>query len=542
MKRLNLLVFFFYALTIFRPAMSQEVDSEWDNIYSKNWPDGFVPVDIPSSFDNKIQKAVFYKSSLLKPQPLIVSLHTWSGDYLQEDPLAEEIVLRGWNYIHPDFRGPNNRPEACGSDAVLSDIQDAIVFAVEQGNVDTSEVHIIGVSGGGYATLLAFMQLNYPVKSFNSWAAISNLEDWYWECKGRGLKYAGDLEKVTTAGKGFNAVESQKRSPALMNFPEEKRKQATLHIYTGIHDGYTGSVPVTHSINMFNHLVKETVPDRSNKIVSDSLKLVLLEKRLNPNPDTCLFLGERKIHLQREIPHITLTVFEGTHEMIVPQALALLPVYEYDSSKKMNILTVGDSNGAAQNGWPVQLAKLLPFSTVINESVSGNTIGFNNLDNPKLNTLRNMEAYLDSAFSKLPSGEQLDCIVFCLGTNDAKKVFNDSIEQVPANLDSLLNLTKNYFKLHKKKVPDLVVVSPPPMNEKMADSLKYGGGNIRIDKNNILFKKVAEEQNALFIDINSGFKKSVEEITVDGVHLTANAQFKMAQAITNVLKSDSYKK
>lgn len=293
---------------------------------------------------------------------------------------------------------------------------------------------------------------------------------------------------------------------------------------------------------MFNHLVKETVPDRSDKIVSDSLKLVLLEKRLNPNPDTCLFLGGRKIHLQREIPHITLTVFEGTHEMIVPQALALLPVYEYDSSKKMNILTVGDSNGAAQNGWPVQLAKLLPFSTVINESVSGNTIGFNNLDNPKLNTLRNMEAYLDSAFSKLPSGEQLDCIVFCLGTNDAKKVFNDSIEQVPANLDSLLNLTKNYFKLHKKKVPDLVVVSPPPMNEKMADSLKYGGGNIRIDKNNILFKKVAEEQNALFIDINSGFKKSVEEITVDGVHLTANAQFKMAEAITNVLKSDSYKK
>ena len=68
--------------------------------------------------------------------------------------------------------------------------------------MDKDQVHIIGVSGGGYATLLAFMKLDYPVRSFNAWASISSLEDWYWECKGRGLKYAHDIELVTIGRKG----------------------------------------------------------------------------------------------------------------------------------------------------------------------------------------------------------------------------------------------------------------------------------------------------------------------------------------------------
>ena len=215
--------------TFFCPA--QDAKTSWDNTISKNWPKGFVPVEIKSSADRKTQKAIFYKSTQAGNQPLIVSLHTWSGDCMQEDPLAAEVVLRGWNYIHPDFRGPNNNPEACGSEKVISDIEDAIRFAIEHGNVNKKEVHIIGVSGGGYATLLAFMKLNYRVKSFSAYASISNLEDWYWECKGRGLKYASDLEGVTTNGKGFEAAEAQKRSPALMDFPGEKRNGITFYLY-----------------------------------------------------------------------------------------------------------------------------------------------------------------------------------------------------------------------------------------------------------------------------------------------------------------------
>jgi lysophospholipase L1-like esterase/pimeloyl-ACP methyl ester carboxylesterase len=531
--RISAQVLIFWII-LFSQITAQDAKTAWDNTISKNWPENFLPVEIKSTADGKIQYAVFCKTMQEKLQPLIVSLHTWSGDYLQEDPLAAEVGLHDWNYIHPDFRGPNNNPEACGSDLVISDIDDAIRFAIENGNVDTSEVHIIGVSGGGYAAMLAFMKLRFPAKSFSAWAGISNLEDWYFESKGRGQRYAKDLEGVTTGGNSFDAAEARKRSPVLMDFRHELRKDATLRIYTGIHDGYTGSVPVTHSINMFNKLLKDMYPENSAEHVSDSLKLVLLEKRMNP-AGTQGNLGDRKIHLQRWLPNLSLSIFEGGHEMLVPQALALLPVGEENHLQPLNILTIGDSNGAAENGWPAQLRKLLPFSNIINKSVSGNTIGFDNLGQEKLNTLKNIDRYLDEAQTELGADQKFDVILIGLGTNDAKRIFEDRQKEVPENLKLLIEKIRGRTEISVKKVPAIFVVSPPPMEEEKADQVKYGGGNQRINRNNIQFKKLAEVNKATFIDINSELKKTCAGFTTDGVHLTAKAQFEIAGIITGHL-------
>ena len=362
MKRyLIFFVFMNTSLFFFSGLSAQDVKLSWDNTISKSWPEGFAKTEIKSSADGSMQNAVFYKTLQTTPQPLIVSLHTWSGDYTQEDPLAKEVLLRDWNYIHPNFRGVNNNPEACGSDLVIPDIEDAIQYAIEHGNVDKSQVHIIGVSGGGYATLLAFMKINYPVRSFSAWASISNLEDWYWECKGRNLKYAKNLEMVTTNGNGFNAAEARKRSPLFMKFQPEKRKGSFLNIYAGIHDGYTGSVPISQSVNMFNKLLLEMYPERTIELISDSLQLSLIRKQINPDLDTTLVMGGRKIHLIRELPNLSLILFEGTHEMIVPQALALIQKGETRSAKKLHILTIGDSNGTFDYSWPQQLKTLLHF-------------------------------------------------------------------------------------------------------------------------------------------------------------------------------------
>ena len=153
----------------------------WDNTAKRSWLPEFEKVEITSSKDGAQQKAYIYKSKSCEPMPLIVSLHTWSGYYNQTDPLTKEILARDWNYIHPDFRGANRRPEAMGSPLTLADIEDAIQYALKNMNVDKNEVHVIGVSGGGFATLAAFMNLDYPVKSFSAWASISDIEDWYWE-------------------------------------------------------------------------------------------------------------------------------------------------------------------------------------------------------------------------------------------------------------------------------------------------------------------------------------------------------------------------
>ena len=100
-------------------AGAQDEKTAWDNTINKDWPPGFAEVEIKSSADASMQKAIFHPSATADAQPLIVSLHTWRGDYLQKDPLADEILLRGWNYIHPNFRGSNTSPEACGSDKVI---------------------------------------------------------------------------------------------------------------------------------------------------------------------------------------------------------------------------------------------------------------------------------------------------------------------------------------------------------------------------------------------------------------------------------------
>lgn len=76
----------------------------WDDVSKARWPEAFRAVEIPAR-DGGIQKGYFRRAE--GPAPLIVSLHTWSGDWTQRDALAQKALDRGWNYLHPDIRGPN---------------------------------------------------------------------------------------------------------------------------------------------------------------------------------------------------------------------------------------------------------------------------------------------------------------------------------------------------------------------------------------------------------------------------------------------------
>jgi lysophospholipase L1-like esterase/pimeloyl-ACP methyl ester carboxylesterase len=515
--------------------ISHAQTTQWDDINKKHWPSEFKMVEIPSSTDSSLQKAWMYKSGSQQKQPLIVSLHTWSGDYNQEDPLAKEVLLRDWNYIHPDFRGPNNTPEAGVSSLVISDIQDAIRYCIQNALVDSNEVHIVGVSGGGYATLAAYMKLDFPVKSFNAWAPISNLEAWYWESVGRKQKYARDIEKITSGGNYFDAREAQKRSPVFMSYDSLKRAGSYLNIYAGIHDGYTGSVPISHSINFFNRILSQIAPNEPENLVSDNLHLSLLAKRYNPDVKKKENLGNRKIHLRRNVSGVSLNIFEGGHEMIVPQALSLIPVYDHINLTDSNILTIGDSNGAVGHGWPHQLAKLLPMSTVINKSIPGNTIGFDNLNREQLNTLKNIDNILTSTIDSL-NNTAPDLIVIGLGTNDAKTVFKNRQNEVASNMSLLMEKIHSGFTSRDLPVPSVIILSAPPMDERKANLRKYGGGDQRIKQNNKLFKHIAQKYDCTFIDTYSVLKPQIKSATHDGVHLMAKAQFEIANQVLNSLK------
>jgi dienelactone hydrolase len=270
---------------------------------------------------------MWHSASGKKPQPLIVSLHTWSGDYAQRDPMAELAVARGFNYIHPDLQGPNMRPKACGSDLVVADLDAAIDYALARGNVDRTNIHVIGVSGGGHAAMLAWMRSRHDVRSFSSWVGISDLEKWHAESAARGHRYAEDLERVTTGTAGhFDPVEARRRSPLWLQTPIARRQGSRLLLHAGVHDGYTGSVPISQTIEFYNHVVDELAPGAAEARVPAAIAEALAKRQALPGeaPSRTRQPGET-IYERHLHDRVRLNIFEGGHEMLVAHALVHVP-------------------------------------------------------------------------------------------------------------------------------------------------------------------------------------------------------------------------
>lgn len=298
----------------------------FDNASGSVWEKGFEEVGIVSPVDGHIQKAYFYRSRSDHPRPLVLSLHTWSGDYTQADPLAELCRQKDLNYIHPDFRGPNNTVQACCSDLAMSDLEEAIDYAFEHAGIKPSGTYVIGVSGGGYASICMLMKSKHRIENFSAWVPISDLAAWYRESSIRKNKYAGDVLKCTGSRDGqLDLNNARQRSPLYWDSPVEKLKETGVIIHAGVYDGIQGSVPITQSINFYNKLLKDLEVTDPKSIVTKEETLYLLEHRA-PLGDYGTISG-RKICLKKQTGKIRLIIFEGNHEMLPEYALNELLEY-----------------------------------------------------------------------------------------------------------------------------------------------------------------------------------------------------------------------
>ncbi|MFK7781463.1 alpha/beta hydrolase family protein [Psychroserpens sp.] len=286
---------------------------------NSQWSKEFEIAEIKSSKDNSIQKSYVYKSNSIERKPLVVSLHTWSGDYKQKDDLAELCKLKDLNYIHPNFRGANNTVNACSSELALTDIDDAITYAINNFNVDTNNIYVIGKSGGGYATLSAFMKSKHNIKKYSAWASMTDLIAWYEENKLKDNKYAKNILDCLGSETTLDIEKAKLKSPLYWHTPIEKLEHSKLTIYAGVYDGIQGSVPITHSINFYNKLLRDMSLTDSLKYVSNSEKSKLLEKR-EPLGEYGNIAG-RKIYLKKQFRNLSLIIFEGNHEMLTEFAL-----------------------------------------------------------------------------------------------------------------------------------------------------------------------------------------------------------------------------
>lgn len=271
--------------------------------------------------DQSMQPALVCPAEGDEKRPLAVCLHTWSfGIGKPYEHFVERCRERNWHFIFPLFRGPNDHPEACGSDLVVSDLECAVSYMKETYKVDESKIYLIGGSGGGHASLLMAGRCPELFTAISSWCPISDITAWFVETR----KKKGDLSKrgydnniegacggdPTTDPKA--AAEAKHRSP--LTWLANAKGKTILDIGTGVHDGHTGSVPISHAIRAFNE-----VAELKDRIAEEDIAYMVEKEEV---PEHLRFAGEdpaygpHKVLLRRVSGMVRFTLFEGGHDLL----------------------------------------------------------------------------------------------------------------------------------------------------------------------------------------------------------------------------------
>lgn len=274
-----------------------------------------------SKFDGTAQPAQCFFAEGDSPRPLMVALHTWSYSWDAKCSDYAEICRRkNWNMIHPHFRGPNWTPEACGSDLVVSDLEDAVEYMCKTGRVDRKRIYLTGGSGGGHCSLLLAGRRPDLWSAVSSWCPISDIALWHKQSLERKNSYADHI--VLSCGGDPSASQTALREARLrspLTWLPNAVNRLPIDIGTGIHDGHTGSVPIGQAIRAFNILAAE-----SDRISEADISYMEEREEIPAHlraTETDPAFGRHTVYLRKQSNKVRLTIFEGGHD-ILPETAA----------------------------------------------------------------------------------------------------------------------------------------------------------------------------------------------------------------------------
>ncbi|MDP7277741.1 MAG: prolyl oligopeptidase family serine peptidase [Planctomycetaceae bacterium] len=282
-------------------------------------PPPLTEISVTSTLDGSRQPSRIWvpDAAATKPAPLLVYLHTWSGDYRQQNvPWLLEASRRGWIFLGPNFRGRNDTPAACGSKLARRDILDAIDWTRKHHRVDGRRIYLAGTSGGGHMAMLMAGHHPRRFSAVSAWVGISDLSAWYrFHLKdGKPQDYARMILKCLGGPPGQSvAIDRQYRDRSPLFFLARAR-DVPLDLCAGVHDGKTGSVRIHHTLLAWNVVARA----RKSPVISDKeIEQLWTASRLRePGKDENRVDPEfkRKIHLRRRSGPSRVTIFEGGHE------------------------------------------------------------------------------------------------------------------------------------------------------------------------------------------------------------------------------------
>lgn len=289
-------------------------------------------ISIVSSKDGSKQPLIFYAppgaaTTASGPKvPLVVFLHSWSTDYKTVGLALEETKHRNWVFAGPNFRGPNETPEACASDLAVQDILDSVDYARKQARVDENRIYLVGSSGGGQMALLMATRAPQLWSAVSTWVPITDLATWHEFSQATGTQYAGMMDKCLGGPPDTpqRAAEYRRRSSL---FFLNKAKGIPITIDSGLHDGHAGNaVPLSQSLLAFNELARANdFPDRT--LTLEHIDIFTRESRVpaelaNEKEDEP---GRKQtILFRRRAGPVRLTIFDGGHSVDVPTSFRWL--------------------------------------------------------------------------------------------------------------------------------------------------------------------------------------------------------------------------
>jgi poly(3-hydroxybutyrate) depolymerase len=297
--------------------------------YSETFfPPGRHKITFKSSYDSTSQTAYIIVPQSAKRSsaafPVVVALHTWSANVEQRDMYGElerQAQKRGWLYLFPDFRGANNHPLACGSNAACRDVIDALEWTVAHFAVDSNRVYLAGMSGGGYMAMLLAARYPRQWTAVSAWVGISDLTSWYAMHAHR--QYGDDMRRcfggAPESGPDIRAKYESRSPLASLAIA----RNVPFDFAAGRDDGHGNNpVPIRQTLAAFNAIARaqgaDTVSDQ------ETAQLSTYGGRLSaPHSDDTAQdpVFARRIFLRRFAGNTRVTIFNGGHEWI-PAAAA----------------------------------------------------------------------------------------------------------------------------------------------------------------------------------------------------------------------------
>lgn len=291
-------------------------------------------ITFTSSYDYTLQSAYVIvpraKSYGDSGFPVLVALHTWSATMEQVDMYGELQHLAeqcGWLYLFPNFRGKNDNPLACGSDAACSDVIDALEWARTHFRLNRCRTYLAGMSGGGHMAMLVASRFPARWTAVSAWVGISDLASWYTMQANR--EYGADMRRCMGGAPDSGpavAAQYRLRSPLCSI---AGAKDLPFDLAAGRDDGHgINPVPIRQTLTAFNAIARSAKADTVSEEEMQQLSVYNgVLTRPQPSDTASDITFTRKIFLRRYALNSRVTIFSGGHEWLPKAVVEWLGVH-----------------------------------------------------------------------------------------------------------------------------------------------------------------------------------------------------------------------